>query len=102
MVVSGAGENALSVTFDLQPMKELRMKEDPKLTPWFPPQVKPVRIGYYEVKHFLDGVLHEGYAMWTGSYWSYLDKKIYYGPVQRWGRSVQQNKMWRGLAEEPK
>ena len=71
----------------------------PKLTPWFPAHVKPTRKGVYFVK-FRNS---EGYAYWHGRNWGWAsdtpsdalgDTKLTQGAFQQ--------KMWRGLAEQPK
>jgi hypothetical protein len=67
----------------------------PKLTDWFPPDVKPVRVGWYE----------SPYQYWTHSYWcgthwteSSCDMT---GQTDPSYRSAKQKRKWRGLAEKP-
>lgn len=40
-----------------------------KLTPWFPPDVKPVRVGVYE-KNLFNG--RRWYSKWDGSQWLFI------------------------------
>lgn len=71
-----------------------------KLTPWFPPDVKPVHVGWYETNN---GIGPNGHSYWRGFKWSgtyfrnfslvELRSLNYSGAVQR--------KHWRGLAEKP-
>lgn len=71
---------------------------NPELTPWFPPEVKPVRVGWYET-HMLKSIV--GHSFWAGNKWS----NTYFG--ESWNeinlRSISfdgaiQKKTWRGLA----
>lgn len=68
-----------------------------RLTPWFPPEVKPVRFGIYE-RLWSDGPL---YALWNGKHW-----KTSWGTPDVAARNSSigsgvQNLPWRGLAEKP-
>lgn len=71
------------------------MKED-QLTPWFPAEVKPVRIGFYQT--MFGSTLSEGYSFWDGKNWwcqyKGLDRAIFWG--SRDGKG-DQTKIWRGL-----
>lgn len=61
-----------------------------KLTDWFPADVKPVRVGQYEVAntHYGDPFpLH-----WDGRKWCLSDTKT---------PAIFQNREWRGLAADP-
>jgi hypothetical protein len=40
-----------------------------KLTPWFPGDVKPVRVGVYERQYFREQ-LETRYSYWSGYKWS--------------------------------
>ncbi len=68
------------------------------LTPWFPPEVTPVRKGVYEA------TLVEGeagwYAYWRGDSWggSWKRKDV---AARIKMESSEQRKWWRGLAEKP-
>ena len=76
----------------------------PKLTPWFPGSVKPVRPGVYEAEW------REGKALSGGRYFNYWADSWCWGddtpdsphrcvmPAALQGEV----KRWRGLAEEPK
>jgi hypothetical protein len=58
----------------------------PKVTDWFPPDVKPVHIGKYECQVCGDGGQHK----WDGENWVFND-----------GTHVGFNFHWRGLSEKP-
>jgi hypothetical protein len=69
----------------------------PKLTPWFPGHIKPVRPGVYQRASLT-------YSYWTGAHWVASADT-----VQEAARptffdlpSCVQDWSWRGLAEEPK
>ena len=57
-----------------------------KLTPWFPPEIKPVRKGWYECRCCTDTFY------WTGERWLMMPGG---------GFSSIQNISWRGLASPP-
>ena len=71
----------------------------PKLTEWFPPEVKPVRVGVYEVDH----PPGRWFRKWDGKTWLCGSKA-----PQRAAKNTLQldhpsdRRSWRGLAEEPK
>jgi len=71
-----------------------------KMTKWFPPHIKPVRKGVYEVKFTPKGV-HESYmyAMWNGKKWSrvatYEEMKSFHSNFD-----ALQGKYWRGFTKE--
>lgn len=67
-------------------------KKQPKLTPWFPPEVKPVRAGLYETRTFpgFSSLRH-----WNGSWFGCV--------FDMHERSASSDDFeWRGLAEPPK
>ena len=70
-----------------------------KLTPWFSPDVNPVRAGVYEVKQ---DDTSAWYRRWDGEDW-YVG-----GPTPGWASNAVialdngHRAPWRGLAEEPK
>ena len=74
-----------------------------KLTPWFPPETKPVRIGTYNASEGRNpGILR----YWNGLHWS-----KWYGPydpedTKNRARHQKENPLlriyWRGLPAEPK
>ena len=41
-----------------------------KLTPWYPPNQKPARVGVYETR-LERGMVHpwDGFCIWTGEHW---------------------------------
>jgi hypothetical protein len=77
--------------------------EDPFLTPWFPPDIPPVRPGIYMVdQSWTDRETESVYAYWDGTEWypqgSTVKDAAYtmcYGPKK--GRPF---KRWRGLKGE--
>jgi hypothetical protein len=69
-----------------------------KLTPWFPGDVKPARVGVYE-KDLDDGVFK--FSLWDGRKWRFCRESVGSALRQR-ERSAWQWANWRGLASEPK
>jgi hypothetical protein len=66
-----------------------------KLTPWFPPEVKPVYVGVYRTKFFAN---YSGYSYWNGSAWSFEWDSVEEVSRMEIGN---QDKSWRGLAKNP-
>ena len=74
-----------------------------KLTPWFPPEIRPVRVGEYEVRTgWVDAVALRWFdgELWSCVYLSDEPKEI--RNTERQYASQYQDVMWRGLAKEPK
>jgi hypothetical protein len=76
-----------------------------KFTNWYPPHIKPVRVGVYQVEHPLS--IDAVYCYWDGKHWGYFKADVNAAAKDRWkGKYVPthyapaQNKVWRGLAEE--
>ena len=69
----------------------------PKLTPWFPWHIKPVRPGVYQRESL-------SYSYWTGSHWVASDQTVKEAADPRFFDlpSCVQDMPWRGIAEEPK
>ena len=70
------------------------------MTPWFPPDIKPVHKGVYLVK-FNASQQQEMYATWNGRRWS----AVSYAQKDVWHRrfiGAYQDKYWRGFTEEQK
>lgn len=74
-----------------------------EMTKWFPPHIKPVREGVYEIKYTSKPTNPNPpiYATWHGSRWSSGSLKLhdkyhkdFYGAIQE--------KYWRGFTEEQK
>ncbi len=71
------------------------------MTPWFPPDIKPVRKGVYLVSFNSHDPMQKLYAAWNGKRWSnagfdvnsYLHNRLI---------GASQNKYWRGFTEEQK
>jgi len=71
-----------------------------KMTPWFPPHIKPVHKGVYEVKYTPESE-HESYvyAAWNGKQWS---RPAHYEEMKSFHSNFDalQNKYWRGFTKE--
>lgn len=78
-------------------------KTQPNLTSWFPPNVKPSRVGCYQTEDDPDALdrLRHGYQWWNGKWWGIfeLDKKD--AALDKKSRSLFQVNYWRGLAVQP-
>ena len=72
----------------------------PKLTPWFPGHIKPVRPGVYQTDS--DGYPEPLFQHWNGRFWGCAYTSVDNAAVNNSWRSMFQNDAWRGLAEEPK
>lgn len=73
-----------------------------KLTPWFPPEVKPVRVGLYRVKiGAYDNIIE--WCWWAGDgwCWAYPCKRDALAKEWKTTEGASQCKAWRGLAERP-
>lgn len=60
------------------------------LTDWYPPELKPVRVGMYESQIFDAGFVYDWFVHWDGRHW-------------RDGTGmtlIDQNLTWRGILEE--
>ncbi len=66
-----------------------------KLTPWFPPDVKPSRRGVYLRDYTFP------YSYWDGKKWCIACDDEHLAATKR-GNSLSQLSRWRGLAKEPK
>ena len=76
----------------------------PKLTDWFPPGVKPVRVGVYQVcEHWwLAREWHShGYQHWDGQRWGIFNPTPDAAAAEADLASEYQINFWRGLAEQP-
>jgi hypothetical protein len=58
-----------------------------QMTPWYPPEIKPVRVGVYKTWH--RAIKKESY--WCGAVWRSL----------RGYELAYQDRCWRGLAADP-
>jgi hypothetical protein len=70
-----------------------------EMTPWFPPHIKPVHKGVYEIKYTERG-LHESY-MWAtsnGKKWSRGSHEL--ADVFHTQFDANQDKYWRGFTKE--
>lgn len=77
----------------------------PKLTQWFPGDVRPARIGVYERNfYFRERYLRAlKFAFWNGEFWSPCqlskDEAIF---MSRSAYQLNRLIGWRGLAQDPK
>ena len=72
-----------------------------RLTPWFPADVKPVRVGVYEIH---TNSWEAYYAYWSGQKWGCVAD---HPTAARWQDNAFldgafQRKIWRGFTEEQK
>jgi hypothetical protein len=72
------------------------------LTEWFPPHVKPMHVGLYDVDLSGDGA-YRGASYWDGRRWCYAHDWDSSGVGDRSpAPDGMQPRYWRGLATEPK
>ena len=74
-----------------------------KLTPWFAPEVPPVRIGVYQTNDdaFTLGYPMQGYQHWNGARWGLFGGTPEAARLGQLVSSSYQGNHWRGLAEKP-
>ena len=71
------------------------------MTNWFPPHIKPVREGVYEIKYTSKSPWKNWmYATWNGEKWSCGSYNLCDKFHQLF--NANQNKYWRGFTEEQK
>jgi hypothetical protein len=70
----------------------------PYYTDWFPPKIKPVHIGVYEVS--LGKLYSPTYAYWNGELWGWTELSVASAVACRTPRGAIQHKTWRGLTKE--
>ena len=79
-----------------------------KYTDWFPANVKPCRVGVYQVRRKLAGVWIGGlnggaaYAHWNGKEWAWAEMSVKAADFDRRTRGADQDKRWRGLTKPAK
>ena len=75
-----------------------------KLTPWYPPEVKPVREGWYARKLLSDPDSIQYMNFWNGTRWYYNNDTYANAEAHFVGRPCGDIIVWhwRGLAEEPR
>jgi hypothetical protein len=78
----------------------------PKLTDWFPPDVKPVRVGVYEMRPGNDivwGGQLGRFQHWNGERWGGYSSSPNLAALSDCVNftSMHQHRGWRGLAEKP-
>lgn len=62
------------------------------LTPWYPPHIKPVRVGVYETDSE-----SEAYQHWNGEWWGYCAHNKELAFFVRDAKSSHRFPRWRGL-----
>jgi hypothetical protein len=76
------------------------MQMSKKMTPWFPPQIKPMRVGVYQIKFNYPLPRTESmYATWNGRRWSNMSYQTF-GYWHGIFSGAEQEKHWRGFTEE--
>lgn len=72
-------------------------------TPWFRHEVKPLRVGVYQVRTVSAGYLDHGFAHWDGRSWSWAFETVEAAAARNpCRRGAYQAKEWRGLTEPAK
>jgi hypothetical protein len=66
-----------------------------RFSPWFPPEIKPVHVGVYQVWN------SRIYAYWNGKKWCWAMRSVNEAKSFRITDGADQYKEWRGLAEKP-
>ena len=70
------------------------------LTPWFPGDVKPARVGVYQTDGMTGDM--ECFQLWTGEGWGFCSFTAREADEARmYGLSGSQKPKWRGLAKKP-
>jgi len=74
-----------------------------QMTPWFPPHIKPVRNGVYQIQYTKkqSPEYTAMYATWNGVSWSIGSYKLSDGNHKDFD-GANQKKFWRGFTEEQK
>lgn len=80
-------------------MKLRTSTPNPKLTPWYPGDVKPVRIGVYR-REYPNQKLPR-YCLWDGARWHWCAATTQDAEGEGEYISANQNLRWRGLARNP-
>lgn len=70
-----------------------------RLTPEYPPEVKPERAGVY--KTWIASIGTSGYSLWSGYAWGCEYPSVGLAAGSPDFRNAKQNKHWQGLAEDP-
>lgn len=70
-------------------------KDQPERTDWFPPEIKPVCVGWYARRFILGNDVEHWPQYWDGEHWRYGDHWPEPGGV------VSCPVEWRGLAKNP-
>ncbi len=71
----------------------------PKVTPWFPANVRPKHLGVYETRDDYSGIY---YAHWNGYFWGWRCWTIQNALERRQQQSSHVVHSWRGLIRKPK
>ena len=72
---------------------------DDDLTPWFPPDMKPVHEGMYQTN--ISPKFEPTFQYWNGKCWGYYSNSYSRAYEMRDYRSSNQRSQWRGLNKQP-
>lgn len=72
----------------------------PRLTDWYPPSIKPARVGVYQ--RDMRGTGNGQYSHWDGMFWGGWGGSIEIAARNAGGISSVQDANWRGLAKKPR
>lgn len=68
-------------------------------TAWFPPHIKPVRVGVYETRGGFAGPWVK-FQRWTGRYWCCYAPNAHAASKERLQSGLRMYPQWRGLTKE--
>jgi len=76
-----------------------------QLTGWYPPHIKPVRVGVYETRlpgwnEVWGGSSFKCFKHWDGEFWGYASETIDEAQIYADQQSISQHNYWRGLKTE--
>lgn len=69
-----------------------------KLTPWYPPNIKPLRRGVYITKvKSPSGKEYKSFQYWSGTFWKIMSATVENAYKARHFVSLQQDVHWKGI-----
>lgn len=68
-----------------------------QLTEWYPAEIKPVHVGWYEVQNRFASHVYQK-SWWNGRYWGVVGFE-WLEESRKEQKSGEQNRIWRGLTE---
>lgn len=78
----------------------MKLEQNLMLTDWFPPDVKPVRVGLYEVKPWPNKI-EKVYSYWNGRQWGFRCEQKFDANLYAQNKALGPIGKWRGLAKKP-